>query len=62
VLEVIGESQSPDGREHVTTMKISEGKYDAHAISIYGPTDPNYTESSPNMAMYGELQPAKDTN
>jgi hypothetical protein len=59
--EVVDESQSPDGREHVTMMKISEGKYDAQGISIYGPTKSDYTESHSNMGMYGELQLSKDT-
>ncbi|MHC9541360.1 MAG: clostripain-related cysteine peptidase [Vulcanimicrobiota bacterium] len=59
--EVVEESQSPDGREHVTMMKISEGKYDAQGISIYGPTKRDYTESPSNMGKYGELQLSRDT-
>jgi hypothetical protein len=59
--EVMETGASPDGREKVTIMKVSEGNYDAEGISLYAPTQKAYTESSSNMKRYGELQLARDT-
>jgi hypothetical protein len=59
--EVTETGTSPDGREKVTMMKISEGDYDAEGISLYAPTRKAYTEHPGLMKKYGELQLSKDT-
>lgn len=38
--EVLDKSKSTDGKEDVTTKKVSQVKYDCHGLSIYAPTKP----------------------
>lgn len=59
--ELLEQSISPDGKENVSIMKISQGVMDSEGISIYAPIDRKYTDSPTNMARYKELQLSKDT-
>ncbi|MDQ7824517.1 MAG: clostripain-related cysteine peptidase [Candidatus Eremiobacteraeota bacterium] len=59
--EVLDVSQSPDGKEEITLMKVSRGKMEAEGISIYAPTDKKYTDDGATMGRYGALDLARET-
>jgi hypothetical protein len=58
--EVLDQTKSRDGKEDVTLIKVSQGKFDSHGLSVYAPTDKKYT-SDKVMKEYKELALSEDT-
>lgn len=55
-----GEGQTLDGKEKFKDIRVFEGQYEAHGLSVFAPLSDKLVKSA-KMAEYGELDFTKDT-